>query len=168
MPQTTSQSGPLGRPFKSRIRAAGHVWASAFVTFAPALFLLEYLAFGIRWGFLTGEREIDPIFGDFSLGYLIFSNAFVGAFLGLPFAIAMLILKPGRYILYVLGLGYLAFMHYAADGIAQHYQVNFGATWGPNEAFFELLYHPFKTPLIYAASVCAFLWLIRKYWRGSQ
>lgn len=147
---------------------AGWVWFSAFVTLAPALFLLEYLAFGVRWGFLTGTREIDPTFWNYSLQSVIFSNIFMGLVASSPLALAGFVLGARRRMVLATLAGFVILLHIAADTIATSYQINFGATWGPGEAFRGLLYHPVETPLIYVTATLAFAGLIKRYWRAPS
>lgn len=153
---------------KSRLKL--HLWTAWRVAWVSTLvlsvvmFCHDIFSFGYRWGFMTGQREIDPIFGDYTIGALAGFHLFMGVAVAVPLSLAAFILGPGRPLIFGLICGYSVLFVLLAEAMASGYAFQFGATWAPYEPFWELFYHPIVTPIMFLASLGMYVWLLRVFW----
>jgi len=102
-------------------------------------------SFGIVHEYLYGGRI--PFSPTFPVTYGSFFIDALGAFAA-PFLLLIIVcaIVPRQYHLMSVILGWLIGAWIGASNISFMYQIDFGTTWGPFEAFRALFFHPIVTP----------------------
>ncbi len=133
-----------------------------------ALSIYEYVRFGVQWGFLTGERDLDPVFFSMSLHMIqpygalsmLTGNAVIAAlFVPLIFGFGFFRGMVGRASLIAV---FVFSVMFAGDIMASGYAFHFGATWAEGEAFRELFFAPGLIIAVFGPGLILFGWAI---WR---
>ncbi|MGJ8612148.1 MAG: hypothetical protein ACSHWY_13690 [Octadecabacter sp.] len=102
-------------------------------------------SFGIVLGYLDGGRI--PLHPSLPVTYASFLMQALGAF-AITFILALVACTaaPRRFHLAILMVIWLIGGYWGATDAAYYYQIDFGMTWRPHEAFRALFFHPIVTP----------------------
>ncbi|MEO0357250.1 MAG: hypothetical protein AAF386_02945 [Pseudomonadota bacterium] len=146
------------------------LWAmvSGWLILTVSLTVYEYVRFGLQFGFLTGDRDLDPVFFSMSLHSappygirsMAGSNAIIAIF-SLPLLLGFGVLRDvvGRATLIV---GFICMVMFSGDIMASGYAFQFGATWAAGEAFRGLFFDLSTVLAVFGPGTLVFGWAI---WR---
>ncbi len=106
-------------------------------------------SFGMVEGYLDGGRM--PLTPSFDVTYVqFFLYGLSSIVVTFPLALFWSSFAPQHFNLAGLLVCWLIGFWTGAESIAFAFQIDYGATWGPFEAFFELFFHPVVTPFALA------------------
>lgn len=102
-------------------------------------------SFGIVLGYLDGGKI--PLYPSLPVTYASFFMYTLGAFaITFPLAFVVCSFLAARFHLAALMLIWVVGAYWGALDITFTYQIDFGTTWRPHEAFLALFFHPIVTP----------------------